>query len=99
MISLDCSSQNYSCITSHFDNTISLDDSTITGNGSTPAIYLLRSTLVLEDSTINSTNSESITNANSHIEASHNANTIQGTIKCTKSGFGNFLSSFTTDGC
>ena len=97
-LTIDCSSASSACITAYGGTTIKLQNSTITGNGSTHAISIFGAYLDLKGSTINSTNSESIKVDYSYISAATN-NTIQGTIKCSQNGLGAFDSAHTTDGC
>ncbi len=97
-LTIDCSSASSACITAHAGTTIKLQNSTITGNGSTHAISIFGADLDLSGSTINSTNSESIKVNYSYISAATN-NTIQGTIKCSQNGLGSFDSAHTTSGC
>jgi len=97
-LTIDCSSASSACITAYGGTTIKLQNSTITGNGSTHAINIFGAYLDLKGSTINSTNSESIKVDYSYISAATN-NTIQGTIKCSQNGLGAFDSAHTTDGC
>ena len=97
-LTIDCSSGSTECISAYSSTHINLRNSTITGTGSTYAIGLYRGDLDIENSTVNSTNSESINVDNSYINAFNNVS-IQGTIKCSRNGSGTFVSSHTTSGC
>jgi len=97
-LTIDCSSASSECISAGGGTTLFLVEAIITGNGSKPAIDLHGAYLELKESTINSTNRETINVDYSYINAADN-NTIQGTIYCSQNGLGNFDRAHTTHGC
>jgi len=97
-LTIDCSSASSACIYAGGGTTMRLEKAIITGNGSKPAIDLQGAYLELKESTINSTNRETINVDYSYISAADN-NTIQGTIYCTQNGLGSFDRAHTTHGC